>query len=170
MPEKESSNKKLTILGVILVIIIVLIGAAVLVLVSPNVGKTEKKLSLTTSFSNITAEEAYNIIKNNLNADIIYYPGCTCPSKIQHFYEVHIGDPPSFEAILLTNTSVLPKGIQSLYNTTNITIFYDDNGNGDALLQGRKLVNNSYAAIYYIDGGLAAWRAKNYPVVGTTVN
>ena len=166
MPEEKLSKKNFMILGVILIILVLSVSAAGIILLSPNAGKPEKPspyttLKVTDSFSNITVEEAYNLINNTPNVNIIDDPtGCHC-----RFDRVHIGNPPKFEAILITNLNALPNSTKSLYNTTNITIFYDDNGMGDSILHCQQLVNHSYGAIYYLEGGLEAWQAKNYPVV-----
>ena len=108
----------------------------------------------------LTFTKAYDIIQNNTNVYIIDNPdGCSCRYDTEH-----IGDPPIFEAILIKDYQNLPKGIKTLYNTTNITIIYDD-GEGSAIDSCKQLVNHTYAPIYYIEGGLEAWKSEGLPIV-----
>ena len=167
MLDEKPTNKNISIIGVILIIVVLSIGAIGIILLSPPVGKTENTSSesnriLTTSFTNITVGDAFELINKSKNINIIDDPThCHC-----RYDDEHIGDPPRFEAIKISDLKALPKSIRTLYNTTNDTIVYDDDGKGEGIVHCKTLINHTYGAIYYLEGGLNAWKKENYPVIG----
>lgn len=53
---------------------------------------------------------------------------------------------------------------QSFYNTTNDLLIYDNTG-AKSIEFCEQLVNHTYGAIYYLEGGINAWQNAGYEVV-----
>ena len=119
---------------------------------------------LTSTYSNITVSKAYTLLNSGKTINLIDNPtGCHC-----RYDDEHIGDPTKYEAILVTRLPYY--SVKALYNTTNDTIIYDDDGKGEGLVDCYALINHVYGKIYYLEGGLDAWKAKGYPVIKAVVN
>lgn len=151
-------------LYILIIIIVLSLSAAAVIYISPVfLGNSETdKQQYTTSFSNITVQDAYHLLNNTTqNINLIDNPrGCDC-----RYDSEHIGLENKFEAIKITDYKSLPHGIITLYNTTNITIIYDDYGDGHAYMDCLKLMGHVYGKVYYLEGGMAAWKAKGYPII-----
>ena len=122
----EKPHKNLTIIVVILVVVV--LSISIIILLSPLVGIEENTLSkpnrnLTTSFTNITVKDAYELINTSQNIIIIDARSCSCKFNND---SGHIGDSINFEAIWQ------PKNISMLTNNTNDIIVYDWNGGRDS--------------------------------------
>jgi len=155
------SKKKLILIKLTILIIILAIVATYVVFFSPFIGllnNSEQTNRPTSSYSTINVEEAYQLLNTGRNINLIDDPvGCHC-----RYDEEHIGDFFHYDALLVTR---LNYGIEALYNTTDDTIIYDDDGLGEGLVHCEALVNHVYGDIYYLEGGLDAWKAKGYPVI-----
>jgi len=143
-------------------IIILVVIAIYLLLFSPSIGllnSSEQTDQLTSRYNIITVEEAYELLNSGEKINLVDDPvGCSC-----RYDDEHIGDFFNYEASLVNH---LPSGVKMFYNTTNDTIIYDDDGLGEGLVHCETLVNHVYGDIYYLEGGLDAWKAKGYPIIG----
>lgn len=110
---------------------------------------------LTTSFTNISVQDAYNLIYNQ-NKDILIID---VPTKgITRYNDTHIEN-----AMWVDDQNFFPIGLETLYGTKKDILIYDDDGDGIGKSYCKKLLNHTYGKIYYLIGGFSAWRAQNYP-------
>lgn len=100
----------------------------------------------TTFFTDVSPEEAYEIISTSVNITIIDIRGCKCDYNKGH--------------IPTANWSL---HATQFYNTTNDLLIYDQDGTNSTEFC-EKLVNHTYGAIYRLKGGIDAWIAAGYEI------
>ncbi len=123
--------------------------------------------ALTTNYTIISIKQAYDRIYNQTeNITIIDVPsGCTCRYDNSHLEN----------AIMIYDKQNLPQGIEELYNTTVDLLFYNDYGrtqvkendgnytDSTAIMFCKKMINQTYGEIYFLEGGLSDWKNAGYP-------
>ncbi len=160
MVKKNKKTKKprnLKYLGIIIAIIILLTSAIAIIIVMPPAGWQETKnnktpqQTLTASYSNITTQTLYQKINQSENTTILDLRPCTCSYKSGH----------------IPTAQLPPDDITELYNNTNTIIVYDWGGSpiADAIDYCDRLINNTHATIYYLEGGINDWINHDYPLV-----
>jgi len=149
-------KKKKTPILFIFVVIIIIAGAAVVLGFQLGIfGEPEPYVPvLASSFSSITAEEAYDLI--NTSSQYIIIDSRPCPCK---YNTEHIGLNGSFEATLP------PDNDSELYNLTIDLIIYDAYGNLDATNYCERFINHIYGKICYIEGGFSSWKNNSFPTI-----
>lgn len=109
----------------------------------------------TTTFTNITAKEAYNLINSTENLTVIDSRGLEGCSSCQ-FNRGHLP-----EAELNDNPTTLYQNESDYQNTTDILVYSKNGTIGvDFCLD---LLGHVYGKIYNLDGGYEAWVAAGYP-------
>jgi rhodanese-related sulfurtransferase len=141
------NGKKLqTILLVIIVIVscIAVIAAAFLFDVFKQ-GPTEP--TLTSTYSSVLPETASNLAADNESIIIIDVRSCKCNYNKEH----------------LPN-AVWDTDWKNYYNETKDILVYDSDGNG-SIDFCEQLIDSMYGEIYYIEGGITAWKNAGYPTI-----
>jgi len=105
---------------------------------------------LTTSFTSLTAEQAYDLLNSGSNITIIDCRSCKC-----HY----------------TNSGHLPNAIhrndvelESLYNLTIDILFYSSASDGESIEFCQQLINHTYGKLYNLEGGFEAWKEAGYDI------
>jgi len=141
-----------------LITVIIISGAAVFVLYMQEQdldSNNGSKSNLTTDYTTITVQEAYDLVYNQKkNIMIIDVP----TMGITRYNESHLEN-----AIMVGDQSYLPEGMETLYNTTKDILIYDDDGRGTGLFYCEQLINHTYGKVYYLTGGFSEWKAQGYP-------
>ena len=155
-PLKSRDSGKLIAIS-ILVVILVIAGVFVIAFDVFNLSSNTAKDTgpkLTTTYTGVTIDEAYDLINTTNNLTIIETRSCRCK-----YTAGHIADPPLFESIHEPNWLV--------YNNTDAKLLvYDANGKLEAVTYCDEMVNQTfYGDIYYIIGGFNAWYNAGYPTV-----
>ena len=155
---KKRNLKILAIIIAIILIIIILIlltpTAGILSTIINNKNQNENNIpqpTLATSYSNITSQALYQKINQSENTTILDLRPCTCSYRSSH----------------IPTALLPPENIYELYNNTNTIIIYDWDASpiGDAIDYCQRLINNTYATIYYLEGGVNEWINQGYPMV-----
>ena len=107
---------------------------------------THEKNKYTTTYENVTPQEAYNLIKNDSNLIVVDVRGCPC-----HYNKEHLP-----HAIWDTN-------VNDFYNTTKDLLIYCETGYTSTQFC-KKLVGHVYGRIYNLEGGIEAWKKAGYEV------
>jgi hypothetical protein len=145
-PISEENNKKpREKIFTIILITIVLIAAIFLLYFNIFSGQNVKQL--TTTYSGISPSNAYDLINTTKNLTIIDMRNCRCNYEKNHLHG----------AIWDINPS-------SFYNTSNDLLVYDINGT-QSIDFCKRLVNNVYGRIMYLEGGIDRWIEWGYPIV-----
>jgi rhodanese-related sulfurtransferase len=137
---EEKSPKKVLIAIAIGIIVVVAIVGWIKITSGP------KKPVLTSSYTIVSAEEAYEIISNTPNITIVDIRNCSCEYNGGHIPEA--------------NWSTHPK---EFYNSTIDLLIYDQNGTW-SIQFCEKLVNHVYGKIYCLEGGIEAWISAGYEI------
>ena len=109
----------------------------------------------TTTFVNVTAKEAYNLINTTENLSVIDTRGLEGCSHCQ-FNRGHLPG-----AVLNDNPLTLFQNLSNYQNTTDLLV-YSVNGTVGANFC-EDLLGNVYGKIYNLIGGYDAWVAAGYP-------
>ena len=103
----------------------------------------------TTNYSNLTPQQAYNLVYNNSEALIIVdMRNCDCS-----YNKGHISG-----AIWQINP-------ETFYNSVMDILVYGEDD--QSLIYCQKLVGHVYGAIYHLDGGIEAWESAGYHITKT---
>ena len=152
-----NTKKLVSILVVTVIVIIIAIVSFSVFNQKQNLDNNNGSVpTLTTSYTNITVQDAYNIIYNeNRNITIIDLP----TTGITRYNDSHLEN-----AIMIDDQNYLPEGLETLYGTKNDILVYDDDGRGIGISYCcEKLVNHTYGKIYYLIGGFSEWKLQGYP-------
>lgn len=150
----DKSQKNITIIGVILVVIV--LSISVIILVYPMLDMTgdtstnqNSDSNNALSFISISPDDAYELITNSINLTIIDCRGLEGCSNCQ-FNQGHL---PGAELNMYPNT---------LNDSTNDILVYSKNGTaGEYFCE--QLINNSIPVkIYNLEGGYEAWENAGY--------
>ena len=149
-------KKVIIILLVIVIFSSIIIVSYIIIDQKHNLNNNNDSIpTLTTCYTNITAQKAYNIIYyENKNITIIDVP----TTGITRYNESHLED-----AIMIDDQKYFPEGIETLYNTKNDILIYDDDGMGTGIFYCEKLINHTYGKIYYLTGGFSEWKKQGFP-------
>jgi rhodanese-related sulfurtransferase len=124
--------------------------ATIVVLVSLLGGCEElqtTKRKVTTSFTSLSPQEAYDLMNNSVNLTIIDCSSCQCSYNRAHIVDAIWDDTPSH-----------------YYNLTTDVLAYCQNG-AVSLAFCNELVNHTYGEIFHIAGGFSAWKATGFKTV-----
>lgn len=150
-----STKKLISLLLIISIAVIVSFLAYNLYIQKQNSNNNNHISLLTTSFTNISVQNAYNLIYNqNKNITIIDVP----TKGITRYNESHLEN-----AIMVDDESHLPEGLETLFYINNDILIYDDDGVGIGKFYCEKLLNHTYGKIYYMIGGFSEWKEQGYP-------
>ena len=149
--EVKSTVDKERKIQVILIIAIVLISiSAIIWLIFPSGTTTEHGPTEpvpTATYTGISPENASNLINSSDNIIIVDVRSCKCNYDKGHLPDATWNiDPLSF------------------FNETRDLLIYDNNLES-CIDFCNALVNNTYVAIYYLEGGINAWIRAGYPTV-----
>lgn len=149
--EQEDKEKKIQVILITVLVIIsvsAVFGFTVLSLSGESNNPDTDKPDISKTYSTISADDAYSLasIGNNLTT-IIDIRSCKC-----NYNKEHIPN-----AIWNINP-------QSFYNTTSNLIIYDNTGE-KCIAFCEELVGHVYGSIYYLEGGINAWKDAGYEVV-----
>ena len=148
--------KKKILISILLLIIIVGIIISIFSFNIINFNhKNNSEKTINTNFTEITVEEAYNIIYVQ-KKDIIIIDVPT--EGITRFEEAHLKN-----AIMIYDENYLPEGLESLYETKSDILIYDDDGTSIGISYCEELTNHTYGKIYYLIGGFSEWKNQGYP-------
>jgi rhodanese-related sulfurtransferase len=155
--EPKTNDKRFTIILTILLVFIIVIAVVVYAYSNDffSVNEKDKLPTYTTTFINVTAKEAYNLINTTENLTIVDCRGLEGCSHCQ-FNRGHL---PGAE--LNDNPSTLYQNESDYQNTTDILV-YSVNGTIGADYCS-DLLGNVYGKIYNLIGGYEAWVAAGYP-------
>ena len=155
-PPADKKEKMLVYIVSLIVVSMALIAVVFLFYTMPSTehNEVDNTPKITTDYSGISVEDAYDFINTTTNnLTIVDSRGCSC-----RYDAGHIGAPPYFEAVHVINW-------KNYYNTSDDILVYDDNGNDESITFCSNLVNHTYGKIFYLEGGFAAWSKANYPYV-----
>jgi len=155
--QPQKNDRRLSIFITILLIFIIVVAVIVFAF-SNGIFLDHENSNIptyTTTFKNITAEEAYILINTTENLTVIDARGLEGCSHCQ-FNRGHL---PGAE--LNDNFLTLYQNVSDYQNTTDILV-YSVNGTvgADFCLD---LLGHVYGKIYNLDGGYEAWAAAGYP-------
>ena len=155
MEAEQKQSKKPEIAIATLLIVITIIAVAYLNFY--HVPAVQKEIDndgpgLTTSYQNLSVEEAYNIKNNTEDILIVEISSCQCKWKSNCI------DP---SALWTVNPN-------DLVNETRDILVYSYSGD-DCIEFCEALLNNTYGEIYYIEGGTVAWKQCGYPTYNCNV-
>ena len=140
---------------IVVVFILIVIFGYIFINQENNQNNNGVDNNLTTSYTNITVQEAYNkLYINNENIIIIDVPSL----GITRYNESHLEN-----AIMIDDQIKLPEGIEGLFYTDKDVLIYDDDGRGTGIYYCKKLINKFYGEIYYLSGGFTEWKNNDYP-------
>jgi hypothetical protein len=157
---ETKSREKIIQLILIVVIIVVAIAAVILYLqneynfFSLDDNDNEEPLTYTDTITYISSNQAYDLLINSDEIDIIDVRGCKCNYRGGH--------------IPTANWSLNPI---DYYNSTRDILVYDNYGvngsedNKESIEFCELLVGNVYGKIYCLEDGITDWREKDYPTV-----
>jgi rhodanese-related sulfurtransferase len=142
--EKPVNNNKIKIIFLVAILVI-----SIVVFLRPALSsiKIEEIPTYTSTYSPLSPQQAHDIITTNASPiTIVDVRSCQCKYDTEHI--------PG--AIWNTNPT-------SFYNTMNDLIVYDNNGT-ESMEFCKQLVGNTYGSIYYLDGGINAWKKAGYQI------
>ena len=151
--EKEWSTVRnktnLKTIAIIIIAIIAISGITGIALSTDLLDQTKIQLdkNTTSSYNSITAEEAKGLLNETINIIVVDIRGCDCNYKNGHI-----------------PTSIWQTYPPNLYDTGQDLLIYCQNGNeSEAFCE--ELVGHTYAAIYYLEGGMDAWETAGYETI-----
>lgn len=136
-PEKGRKLKIIAVLNTVMISTILLTGC---------IEEQNNENKYTTFFTNISVDNAQELINNSLNLTIVDCRGCKC----------------SYNKEQIPN-AIWDKVPEHFYNTTNDLLIYCQCGETSVEFC-EKLVNHTYGAIYNLEGGIDAWKNEGYPI------
>ena len=147
----ESSEKKL---GIISIIILILLGIMAIGFLTISAFWSDQIIeeeipTLAESYTNISVEEAYDILNKSQNSDynltIIDCRGCACKWRDGH----------------IPGAGHNPDYLDYVNWTNDILVFGENTAHSAEFCKG--LVLQVYGKLYNLDGGFKAWEAAGYP-------
>lgn len=142
-----SNGKNLKTL-IIIVIALIVIGSATALTLSANItGQKPVLKEYTKSYSGITAQEAKELVDNNINIIIVDIRTCDCDYKKGHI-----------------PTAIWQFHPPNLYDTAQDLLIYCQNGN-KSIPYCEELIGHTYGAIYYIEDGIDSWEKEGYKTI-----
>lgn len=149
MTEEWSTVSDKSNLKTIAILLIAIIGIGSVAALALSTDGTELKQTekprYTTSYTNITAEEAKQLTDNNINLIIVDIRGCDCD-----YEEGHIP------------TAIWQTYAPHFYEESHDLIIYDQSGE-ESESYCQKLIGHTYGEIYYLEGGIDTWENTGYP-------
>ena len=106
-----------------------------------------KEPSYTTSFTHINPDSAQTISNSKINLTIVDVRSCKCS-----YDKGHIPD------------AIWNKYPEEFYNVTNDLLIYCADGSISKTFC-ENLVNHTYGSIYYLEGGINAWKQAGYETI-----
>ena len=154
--QPQKKERRLSIIFAILLVFIIIVAVVVFAYSNGFFSFNEKNNvpTFTTTYTNITAEQAYNLINTTENLTIIDCRGLEGCSHCQ-FNQGHL---PGAE--LNDNPLTLYQNESDYQNTTDILV-YSKNGTVGADFCS-DLIGKVYGKIYNLEGGYEAWVAAGY--------
>jgi len=144
--KKQNKNIEIIAAVALIAILVVALSAVAYDYIQPK-PILEKKF--TSFYTNVTCEQAYNLINTTKNLSVIDCRGLEGCSTCQ-FNRGHLPD-----AVMNSNPT-------TLYNTTNDILVYSIDGeNGSIFCQD--LIDHVYGKIYNLEGGYDAWEIFTKP-------
>jgi rhodanese-related sulfurtransferase len=145
----QQEGKKSEIIVAIVICIIAAASIAIIFTWKEPVNVTSS--SYTSTYTNVTAEAAYDLMNTTSNLSVIDCRGLEGCSKCQ-FGHGHLPG------------AVMNMNAQTLCNETNDILVYSGNGTAGAGFC-QDLVDHVYGKIYNLEGGYEAWASAGYPVI-----
>jgi len=150
MDEQQTTGKEKKF-QVILIIVLVLISISAIVWLTFPSGTTGQGSTgpvYTTTYSGISPSQCSELMSSTENPiTIVDVRECKCNYNAGH----------------ITNAiwNINPR---SFYNVTKDLLIYDNTGSL-SIEFCESLIGYTYGAVYYLEGGIDAWRDANYPTV-----
>ena len=144
----NDSEKKIQVLLIIILVIISVSSVLWLTLISGSVEQEPTDTVLTTTYSSISPQDALGLVNSSDNSTIIV----DCRTCKCNYNKGHL---PS------ATWTINP---EDFYNTTKDLLIYDNHGEKSSQFC-QNLTGHVYGAIYYLEGGMDAWKEGTYPVV-----
>ena len=142
----ESDGNGLKTIAIILIVVISIAGVTGLTLSADWTEQVHPVREYTTFYTAIAPKEAKELMDNASNLMIVDIRSCDCDYKEGHL------------EFATWNTNP-----RSFYNTAHNLLIYCEDGN-DSISYCNYLVNHVYGAIYYLEGGISAWKNAGYRV------
>ena len=146
-PTKDSEKK----IQVILIIVLVIISVSSVLWLTLISGLLEQELTepvLTTTYSSISPQDVVGLVNSSDNSTIIV----DCRTCKCNYNKGHLPN---------ATWTINP---EDFYNTTKDLLVYDNHGEKSTQFC-QNLTGHVYGAIYYLEGGMDAWKEGTYPVV-----
>lgn len=149
-PNGDAKKSELIVAIVLIIICVVAAGYLAMTYIW-TAENPPAEIGYTTSYTNVTAPAAYDLINNTVNLTVIDCRGLEGCSQCQ-FNKGHLPG------------AMLNMNALSLYNNTNDTLVYSKDGTvGAGFCQ--ELVGHVYGKIYNLEGGYEAWTRAGYPTI-----
>ena len=144
---KKGENKKIQVF-LIIVLVIISISAAIGYTLSTETNENGPTGPFyTTTYSAMSPKDVLALIHSNETPFVIVdIRSCKCNYNSGHLPN--------------STWNVNP---YSFYNMTEDLVVYSKN-NDDSIEFLEKLLNNTYSKLYYLEGGINAWKLSGYPV------
>lgn len=144
----EDSEKKIQVILIIVLVVISVSSVLWLTLISGSLEQELTEPVLTTTYSSISLQDAVGLVNSSDNSTIIV----DCRTCKCNYNKGHLPN---------ATWTINP---EDFYNTTRDLLVYDNHGEKSTQFC-QNLTGNVYGAIYYLDGGMDAWKEGTYPVV-----
>lgn len=148
--QTESEGSSLKTIAVVLIVIVSIIAVTGLTLTADWEEQIHPTREYTTYYSAVTPQEAKEINNETANIVIVDIRGCDCDYKEGHL------------EFAVWNTYA-----PSYYNTAHDILIYDDNGT-DCIAYCKMLIDHVYGDLYYLDGGITAWKEAGFKTIAVT--
>jgi len=146
----EDKKSKIQPAIIIIIVLTIIIASAYLTLSSAKIENTPpiEQKTYTQTYYGISSEQLKQMIDNKESIIIIDTRPCPCNYNSGHI-------PTSKHC---TNPEVY-------YNYTIKILAYDQDGNHESIDICEKLIGNTYNDIYYLIGGINAWKNAGYEII-----
>jgi len=153
---KTTSAKKdfIKLDTIVIIVFVILIAFASVYVATPYFFSEPTEIRYTSSYKNISAEAAYNLINKTNNLVIIDCRGLEGCGSCQIKQEGRL----DFDFVFLNQNPYVH------YNTSENLLIYSKNGTVGEEDFCKVLVNHVYGKIYNLDGGFYAWKESGYPI------
>ena len=144
----EDSEKKIQVILIIVLVVISVSSVLWLTLISGSLEQELTEPVLTTTYSSISLQDAVGLVNSSDNSTIIV----DCRTCKCNYNKGHLPN---------ATWTINP---EDFYNTTRDLLVYDNHGEKSTQFC-QNLTGHVYGAIYYLEGGMDAWKEGTYPVV-----
>lgn len=146
--QTKGNEKKIQVILIIVLVVISVSSILWLTLISGSLDQRPSELILTTTYSSILPIDALGLVNSEDNSTIIV----DCRTCKCNYNKGHLPN---------ATWTINP---EDFYNTTRNLLVYDNNGE-NSIKFCQNLTGHVYGAIFYLEGGMDAWKEGTYPVV-----